>query len=146
MRLVKVDRPKPNKVYWPAQILATVLLDLRNLCSNIPNYKPKSNLSIKIYNHLKAKNKTHLFNVTNFDPNLLEQLRQAMRFRSSKLSYLTYNHLERLETEQYLVLKKFGIPTYPENEELAFEHYIANLITKKLNGEKNGSVKKFEWE
>jgi len=146
MRLVKVEKPPWNKKTLPALELSIILLDLRNQCSGYSkqfNWKPRSDIAIEMYKQLEKDDKTHLFNVTNFDPNLLEQCRDAIRRRSMKLAYLTYDCLERLEIEQAMFLKKY-LPIYPENSDVFIHQILENYINIKIKrGEQNAS---FKWE
>ena len=126
----------------PTNYIATILSDLRNLSSKYNNYRPKSTIGLEIYETLKKHKKEYIFNITNFDPNLWDQVKQAIKIRSSRPAYLVYNNRERLELEQYLFLNKY-IPTYPENKEL-FLNDLLRLLVKKKKGELNEN--KFTWE
>lgn len=140
MRLIKVTNYDPHKQTMPKLDIATILTDVRCLCSNYENYTTKSIIGYNIYNQLKKHDKTYLFNVTNFDPDLWDQVRQAMKTRALHPAYLVYNHNERLESEQFVYLSKH-IPMYPENQEQYMKNLISTLVKKK--GDEN---EKFRWE
>jgi len=156
MRIIKLENEPYNKQTLRALDLAQILLDLRILCSGHHeqfDIKPKSDVAIEIYNTLKQHDKVYLFNVTNFDPNLLEQCKDILARRSQKPAYIVYDCLERLETEQTMYLKKY-LPVYPENPNIFFQKYVENLVEQVLNkinksknkkndGDKNESI---EWE
>jgi len=74
MRIIKIENPIYTHVKTlPANVISRILLDLRILCSgyNELGITAQSNIAYEIYDLLERDEKTYLFNVTNFDPNLL---------------------------------------------------------------------------
>jgi len=146
--MVKEEKPPLTKKCMEACILSQILLDLRALCSQYQNYTPKSNIAKQIYKYLEQIDKTHLFNVSNFDPNLLQTCRESIRLQSTRPAYLLYDANERLETEQAQILQKFNLPIYPEHEDVIILKTIRQLIRQALKdknkdeGDKNGNAKK----
>ena len=150
MRIVKIENPIYTHVKTlPANVISRILLDLRILCSgyNELGITAQSNIAYEIYDLLERDEKTYLFNVTNFDQNLLSQCTDNIRRNSTKPAYLVYNHLERLEVEQSMYLKKF-LPIYPENDNLFLRQCLQSIIenimeNKNKRGDNNAN---FRWE
>ena len=140
MKIVKTENTYRLKT-MPAIWLASILLDLRALCSHFDGYVPRSNVSIEIVKKLKESEKEHLFNVSNFDPDLLMQCREITKIQSTKPAYLTFNHLERLELEQASFLSS-DLPIYPENKKLYLTDQLQQILRRK-RGENHGN---FKWE
>ena len=144
MRIVKLDHKIPYFKTFPAKVLSLTLLDLRNLCNNIKNYKCKVLLSKKMYKYLIEIDKQYLFNTPNFDKQLYEQCRSNIKLNSMKASYLTCMFNNRLELEQYTVLHKFGIPIKFENETEYYKKQSKlenKKVLQKLLGENNDNPK-----
>jgi len=144
MRIIKLDRKILHLKTFPARVLSLLLLDLRNLCNNIKNYKCKVLLSKKIYKYLIEIDKQYLFNTPNFDKQLYNQCKDNIKLNSMKPAYLLCNFDDRLELEQHTVLEKFKIPIKFENE---IEYYKQKELLKneevlqKLLGENNDKPK-----
>lgn len=139
VKIVKLDyKPVTIKTY-PANVLALLALDLRNLANEIPNYRCKVAESIDIFKYSKKIGKDHLWNSANFGRDLYEQCRQILRYSSSKPAYYSFNN-ERIDLEKMMILKKFDMPVHIENER---EYYRLQLEKefKKVEGEIYGKIK-----
>jgi len=145
--MVKVRRPDPRRKTCPSNVIAQILLDVRNLCSGYRNYKPKTIIGVKIYQELKEHGKTHIFNVSNFPSDLWEQMKQTLDILSNVPAYLVYGE-GVLESEQASYLSKY-LPVYPENPELHFEKQLQAIIDEIVNETKNqkgGDSNGIQWE
>ena len=144
MRMVKVRRPDPRRKTCPSNVIAQILLDVRNLCSGYRNYKPKTIIGVKIYQELKEHGKTHIFNVSNFPSDLWEQMKQILNILSNVPAYLVYGE-GVLESEQASYLSKY-LPVYPENPELHLKEKIRKVLESKKNSQKGGDSNGIQWE